>query len=257
MQIIDCKAIRDEILSNIRIAAIERQKILAISKEWSGDDASYLRSIEKAAKRFGVEVQHVICGYDPTAADLSEIVKREARKNDGTLPAVLLLGFTPEERATMGRRAGVLMLCKLLDPPYCPNVVEAVERVLFKTMGDRMTEPLHTVVIGRSELATKAGTRLLKKGHTVTFVHTGTGCLKAYTQKADVIVSFAGCPNLIKGDMVKDGAVIVSVGCGTLEGRLCGDIDMDSMKGRNVLVTPTPGGVGIVTTALLFEDLAR
>ena len=259
MQIIDCKAIRDEILNNIPAAMLKGKAMLVISRP-EGGNASYLRSIAKMAERYDVDIYHERCSYTPTGEDVAAIMGKviERRGEMYGLPALLLLGFTPEERAVIARRNyGIMEGVKLLDPPYFPNVVDAVERVLFKTLGDRMTEPLHTVVIGRSELAVKTGTRLLKKGHTVTYVHTGTDDLKAYTRKADVIVSFAGCPNLIKGDMVKDDAVIVSVGCGTLEGRLCGDIDMESMKDKNVLVTPTPGGVGIITTALLFEDLAR
>ena len=256
MQIINCKEIRDDILNNIPFELFKNKHILAISKEWSGDNESYLRSIKKTAECFGVGVSH-ICGKNPAAEDVAWIVGKEFDKL-GKLPAVLLLGFTPEERAVIARRiSGIVEGVNLLDPPYNPNVIEAVERVLFRALGVKMTEPLETVIIGKSELAMKAGACFLKKRHTVTFVHTGTKDLKSYTRKADVIVSFAGCPNLIKGDMVKDGAVIVSVGCGMLEGRLCGDIDMDSMKNKNVRVTPTPGGVGIITTALLFEELAR
>ena len=57
--------------------------------------------------------------------------------------------------------------------------------------------------------------------------------------------------------MVKVGATVISVGCSTVDGKLCGDIDMESMESRAVAVTPTPGGIGPICTAVMPRDFAK
>lgn len=228
-------------------------------KDNSPENLSYLKSIRLNAMRYGVFLVTITLPKNADTWDIDYAIKEVALKNrEGRLPkAVLMVGFTPGEMQRISRLSSVLHNVTLLDSPFNPDVVRAVETILRSVMGDQFDKPTRTVVIGRSELAVKAGFRLLKHNHTVIFCHTHTESLEEYCRSADVIVSFAGCPNLITGNMVKDGAVIVSVGCGFKDGKLCGDIDMESVKDRDVLVTGTPGGVGLVTTALLFESLAR
>ena len=258
MKIIDCKGIREEILNEETTAKLKGKEFVVLLKDESPENLSYLKSIGLNAMRYGVSVVTITLPKNTTVWDIDFAVKEEALENrKGYLPkAVLMVGFTPEEMQRISRLSSVLHDVMLLDSPFNPDVVRAVDTILLSVMGDKFNKPTRTVVIGRSELAAKLGFRLLKHNHAVVFCHTQTENLKEYCQSADVIVSFAGCPNLITGDMVKDGAIIVSVGCGFKDGKLCGDIDMDSMKDRDVMVTNTPGGAGIVTTALLFERLA-
>lgn len=259
MKIIDCKRIREEILNKETTARLKGKEFVVLLKDDSPKNQSYLKSIERNAEKYGVSVVTITLPKNATVWDIDYAIKEEALENrKGYLPAwVLMVGFTPGETLRISRLSSVLHNATLLDSPFNPDVVRAVETILRSVMGDKFDRPTRTVVIGRSELAVKAGFRLLKHNHTVVFCHTQTENLEEYCRSANVIVSFAGCPNLITGNMVKDGAVIVSVGCGFKDGKLCGDIDMESMKDQDVLVTGTPGGVGLVTTALLFESLTR
>lgn len=259
MKIIDCKRIQEEILNKETAAKLKGKEFIVLLKDNSPENQSYLKSIRLNAMRYGVFPVTITLPKNADAWDIDYAIKEEALENrEGRLPkAVLMVGFTPEEMLRISKLSSVLHNVTLLDSPFNPDVVRAVETILRSVMGDKFDSPTRTVVIGRSELAVKAGFRLLYRNHTVIFCHTHTENLEGYCQSADVIVSFAGCPNLITGNMVKDGAVIISVGCGFKDGKLCGDIDMDSMKDRGVMVTATPGGVGLVTTALLFESLAN
>lgn len=259
MKIIDCKRIREEILNKETAAKLKGKEFVVLLKDDSQENLSYLKSIQCSAEKYGVSMVTIPLPKNADAWDIDYAIKEEALKNrKGYLPkAVLMVGFTPEEMLRISKLSSVLHNVTLLDSPFNPDVVRAVETILRSVMGDKFHKPTRTVVIGRSEIAIKAGFQLLKRNHTVVFCHTQTENLEEYCRSADVIVSFAGCPNLITGNMVKDGAVIVSVGCGFKDGKLCGDIDMESMKDRDVMVTGTPGGVGLVTTALLFESLAR
>lgn len=76
-------------------------------------------------------------------------------------------------------------------------------------------------------------------------------CLK----EAEIIISGAGAPGLIKGDMVQDGAVIIDAGTAAEGGKIKGDVDLESFKDRDVTISPVPGGVGPLTVACLFRNL--
>ena len=75
------------------------------------------------------------------------------------------------------------------------------------------------------------------------------------TRQADVLVAAAGRPRLIRGDMVKPGAAVVDVGMNRVDGRLCGDVDYDSVSAAAGWISPVPGGVGKMTVAMLMENV--
>ena len=112
------------------------------------------------------------------------------------------------------------------------------------------------VVVGRSNIVGKPMALLLLERHgTVTVAHSRTVDLKAVTRDADILVVAVGKPNFIKGDMVKDGAVVVDVGINrTADGKLVGDVDFAEVAPRASLITPVPGGVGPMTITTLMRN---
>jgi len=97
---------------------------------------------------------------------------------------------------------------------------------------------------------------MLWKDATVTVCHIHTKDLKKHTRSADILVSATGVPGLIKGDMVKEGAVVVDVGISKVDGKIVGDVVFEEVKGRASAITPVPGGVGPMTvTGLLMNTL--
>jgi len=117
----------------------------------------------------------------------------------------------------------------------------------------------HAVVIGKSLAVGKPlSLMLLTKEATVTVCHRETKNLAEMTRQADILCVAAGMPNLITGDMVKDGVVVVDIGINVLENsRVVGDIDFDSVSKKASLITPVPGGVGPVTIAMLLENTVK
>ena len=100
-----------------------------------------------------------------------------------------------------------------------------------------------------------------KGNSTVTICHSKTKDLKFYTQNADIIVSAIGVPSFLKGNMVKDGVVIIDVGINRVEDRsiergyrIVGDVDLESMIDKVSYITPVPGGVGPMTIAMLLYN---
>jgi methylenetetrahydrofolate dehydrogenase (NADP+)/methenyltetrahydrofolate cyclohydrolase len=117
-------------------------------------------------------------------------------------------------------------------------------------------EGAEVVVVGRSRLVGKPLALLLLARHaTVTMCHTRTRDLAAHTRRADVLCVAAGRPRMITGDMVKEGAWVIDVGVNRLEtGKLAGDVDLDSVSPRAAAITPVPGGVGLLTVAMLLRN---
>lgn len=112
------------------------------------------------------------------------------------------------------------------------------------------------VVVGRSNIVGKPMSMLLlHKSGTVTICHSRTKDLAEQCKRADILVAAVGVPNLIKGDMIKEGAVVIDVGMNRLDdGKLCGDVEFESAQKVASYITPVPGGVGPMTIAMLMKN---
>jgi methylenetetrahydrofolate dehydrogenase (NADP+) / methenyltetrahydrofolate cyclohydrolase len=117
-------------------------------------------------------------------------------------------------------------------------------------------EGRNAVVVGRSSIVGKPMALLLiARGATVTVCHSKTPDLGAHTRTADVVVAAAGRANLIRADMVKEGAVVIDVGINRMpDGKLAGDVDFESVKAKAGAISPVPGGVGPMTVAMLISN---
>ena len=113
------------------------------------------------------------------------------------------------------------------------------------------------VVVGRSNIVGKPmAMLLLQENCTVTMCHSRTQNLKEHTLNADVLVVAVGKPGIITDDMVKPGAVVIDVGINRVDGKVCGDVDFESVSQRAGWITPVPGGVGRMTIAMLLSNTA-
>lgn len=111
------------------------------------------------------------------------------------------------------------------------------------------------VVLGRSNIVGKPMSMLLlHKNGTVTTCHSKTKNLSEVTKRADILVAAVGKPRFVTADMVKDGAVVIDVGIHRENGKLCGDVDFESVKNKASYITPVPGGVGPMTIAMLMQN---
>ncbi|MBS0496283.1 MAG: bifunctional methylenetetrahydrofolate dehydrogenase/methenyltetrahydrofolate cyclohydrolase FolD [Proteobacteria bacterium] len=115
-------------------------------------------------------------------------------------------------------------------------------------------EGQHAVVIGRSNIVGKPmAFMLLEKGATVTICTSKTRNLAQFTRDADILVVATGKPRMVTAEMVKPGAVVIDVGINRLpDGKLCGDVDFDTVKEIAGFITPVPGGVGPMTITMLL-----
>jgi len=114
----------------------------------------------------------------------------------------------------------------------------------------------HAAVVGRSNVIGKPASFLLLREHaTVTMCHSRTPDLGAVLREADVVIVAAGRAGLVTGDMIKPGSVVVDVGINVTDDGLVGDVDFESASQVASAITPVPGGVGPLTSAILLTHL--
>jgi methylenetetrahydrofolate dehydrogenase (NADP+)/methenyltetrahydrofolate cyclohydrolase len=121
----------------------------------------------------------------------------------------------------------------------------------------------NAVVIGRSNIVGKPMAQLLlKESCTVTIAHTRTKNIEEICKKADIIIAAVGKPKIVKGDWIKNGAIVIDVGInrikvevnGEMKNKLVGDVDFDNASKNTSAITPVPGGVGPMTIACLLRN---
>lgn len=112
------------------------------------------------------------------------------------------------------------------------------------------------VVMGRSNIVGKPMSMLLlRENGTVTTVHSKTENLKEITSKADILVAAIGKPRFVTAEYVKEGATVIDVGIHrNADNKLCGDVDFDDVVDKAGAITPVPGGVGVMTIAMLMKN---
>jgi len=135
--------------------------------------------------------------------------------------------------------------------PCTPSgIIEILDRTKIEIEGKE------TVIVGRSNIVGKPlSLMLMARNATITVCHTRTRNLPKVTKRADILIAAAGKPEMIKGNMVKKGAVVIDVGVNRLEnGRLVGDVDFAEAAAKASYITPVPGGVGPMTIAMLLRN---
>jgi len=140
------------------------------------------------------------------------------------------------------------------------GIQELFKRYNIETAGQ------HVVVVGRSNIVGKpiANIMFQKKAYAnsiVTICHTAAKDLSVYTKQADILIAAVGKPNCITADMVKDGVVVIDVGINRVEDpslpkgyRIVGDVDFENVAPKSSFITPVPGGVGLLTVAMLLSN---
>ena len=235
------------------------------------DDESthwYVRSIERAAERAGIGCRIIDLGPDATEQVLASVL-RDLSAAPGVNGIILqtplpsnvrideLVGHIAPEKDIDGANPVSLGRLAVGQPAFAPATARSVVEIL-----DHYDIPVagrNVVVIGRSAVVGKPlSLLLLERDAAVTVCHSRSGPLEKYTKAADIIVVAAGRTGLLTGSQVSPHAVVIDVGTNVLpDGSLVGDVDEKSVRGVAAALTPVPGGVGSVTTALLLLHTAE
>jgi len=227
--------------------------------------AWYVRSIEAAATRVGIECR--VCALDELSSPQSIGAALDRLTRDPTVDGLMLQTPLPGG-ARLADLAAAIGVGKDIDganplslgriacglPAFAPATAAAVIAILDHH-GIRLAGA-GVVVVGRSTVVGKPLAHLLLgRDATVTVCHSRTPDLAVVTRRADIVVAAAGRAGLITGEHLRAGAIVVDVGTNpTADGGLVGDVDAGSVAEVAGALTPVPGGVGPVTTALLLRN---
>ena len=253
--------------TRVRVQALKERGILpslAIVRVGENDaDIYYERSAMKRCADLGVEVRRVLYPGRVTETELLAGIRQlnEDRSVHGILifrplpkqirDAAVCAALSPEKDVdgiTDGSLAGVFAGS---GRGFCPctaqSCVEILDHYGIDCTGKR------AVVLGRSLVIGKPVSQLLlARNATVTVCHTRTRDLPEETRRADILIAAAGHINTVTREHVSPGQIIVDVGVNTnAEGKMVGDVDFAAVEPLAAFITPTPGGVGAVTTAIL------
>ena len=273
-KIIDGKQISLDIKNELKekVAKYKEQGIeitLAVVKV-GNDPASavYVRNKEKACEYVGINSKALALPEETTEEELLNVVKKlnEDKNVNGILvqlplpkhidesKVLLTIDSTKDVDGFHPVNVGKMVIGEDTFLPCTPaGIIEMIKRT------DIDIEGKECVVIGRSNIVGKPMAMLmLKENATVTIAHSRTKDLKEVTKRADIIVAAIGKAKFVTADYVKEGAVVIDVGMDRDEnGKLCGDVDFESVSKVASAITPVPGGVGPMTVTMLLVNCLR
>jgi methylenetetrahydrofolate dehydrogenase (NADP+)/methenyltetrahydrofolate cyclohydrolase len=227
----------------------------------------YLKSQKKATAKVGIDFEVQLMPADSSEA--SVVRRLEALNRDASVHGIMIQRplpghLNPSEvirsldpaKDVEGVHPENLGCIVHGIPGRIPCTADAAVRLFRST--NLAPKGLEVVVVGHSEIVGKPIALLLvHELATVTICHIGTNDLKSHTRRADVLFVATGVPGLVRREMVKPGAAVIDIGINRTEAGLVGDVAFDEVREVAGWITPVPGGVGPVTTAVLLENTVR
>lgn len=236
-----------------------------------GDDPAsrvYVNNKKKACEEIGIYSEEYALPEQTTQAELLELVEKLNNKND--ISGILVQLPVPkhiDEEAVINAinpkkdvdafhpvNVGKIMVGNYDFVPCTPaGVMELIKESGIDVSGKEC------VIVGRSNIVGKPQAMLLlHENGTVTICHSKTKNLKEVTKRADILVAAVGVPEMITGDMIKEGAVVIDVGINRIAPKkLVGDVHFESAQKVAGAITPVPGGVGPMTIAMLMKNTLK
>ena len=271
-RIIDGKVVSADVKARVK-KAVEELKSSGIQPCLAtvlvGDDpasATYVGSKQNDAKEVGIATRDHRLAATFKQSELLELV--QLLNNDPEIHGILVQLPLPKQidefeivaslsplkdvDGLTPYNAGMLQSGMGLLKPCTPSgIIELLDYYKIDIAG------MDAVVINRSNLVGKPlALLLLERNATVTICHSKTRNLNEKLRKADLVVTAVGNRErfTLTGDMIKEGAIVIDVGTARLNNKLVGDADFDSVKQKASWVTPVPGGVGLMTRAMLLKN---
>jgi methylenetetrahydrofolate dehydrogenase (NADP+)/methenyltetrahydrofolate cyclohydrolase len=267
------KPLADEILAQVAAEAesLKAQGVYPCltTIEVGEDPASryYLENQKRVAERVGIKYE--LRQLDPAISRLEMLKVIEDINQDSSIHGLIInlplpkhlntsemqwsiSGLKDVEGITPYNMGRLFMGTGGLQPCTAVAIVELVKASGIDIKGKEAT------IVGRSNIVGKpAGIMLMAENATVTTCHSFTskaGKLEKHVNNADILVAAIGVPELIKGDWIKPGAVVIDAGINSVNGKMVGDVEFEAAKEKAAWITPVPGGVGTVTTAILMKN---
>jgi methylenetetrahydrofolate dehydrogenase (NADP+)/methenyltetrahydrofolate cyclohydrolase len=269
-KILKGKVVAERILESLKKQSPKRK--LGVLRV--GDDPGsfyYLKSIIKTATEIGIEVEPLELEGNTPREKIKESLRKmaESKKVNGILimeplpqniNILELIEIIGKELDVEGMHPYNLGKLLLGNPAIIPSTPGAVIELMNYYQID--PDGKNTVIIGRSNVVGKPLANLLLRkapggNATVTVCHSKTKEIKNISNKADILIVAAGKAEFVNGEFVKKGAIVIDVGTNEKNGKIVGDVHFESVEKKVSSITPVPGGVGSITTAMLLSNLYK
>ncbi|MFA6534029.1 MAG: bifunctional 5,10-methylenetetrahydrofolate dehydrogenase/5,10-methenyltetrahydrofolate cyclohydrolase [Patescibacteria group bacterium] len=271
--VVNGNQIAAEILADLkaRVAVLkESGRAVSLAVVLVGSNAAssvYVRNKGLAAEIIGVDFKLFVYPSEISTTELVNEIKKIQGENqlDGLI-IQLPLPKTVDSKEVINQIAPeidvdgltAVSAAKLVvgEQQFLPPTPAAILEILKYHQVDLKNKKV--VMIGKGELVGKPLAAILTNQKVdLIACDRSTPDISVFTREADVIITGAGSPGLLTGEMIKPGAVVLDAGFGSVDGKSCGDIDFPSVAAKASLVTPTPGGVGPVTVAKLLANTVK
>jgi len=270
MIILDGRKLAEKILRNLKKEIKSRHLQLGLAVILVGDNPVskvFIRQKEKICQKIGISFRLFKFPVKISFRKLKEGIEEIVRDPDNSgiiiqlpLPQKFntqeILNLIPSEKdvdvlseKSLGKfYTGTLSIL----PPVVSGIFHFFKEYKIPIKGKNV------VVIGAGKLVGQPLILwLLREKATVSVIDEFTKNVSSITKKADILISGVGKPNLIKGNMVKNGVIVIDAGTSVKNGKLVGDVDFKSVSKKASYITPVPGGVGPLTVASLIENLVK
>jgi len=273
-QLIDGRAIANSLKEELKkeIASLKEKhktspRLLAIQVGENPASSVYLKSQKKGCEGVGIDYNIHQLPQDTTEDRLVKVIKEKSQDKDVNgiiLQMPLPKGINAEKvqeaidpskdvEGVNPQNMGLLVYgIPGLVPCTALAVMELIKSTGVSIKGKQVTVVGHSALVGKP-LALLLLSSLLESA-TPTVCHIATQDLSSHTKRAEILIVAVGRAGLIKGDMIRDGAIVIDVGINRVEGKIVGDVVFDEAKEKASMITPVPGGVGPVTTAMLLKN---
>jgi len=272
-KLLEGKPLAEQIKEKIKeeIAGLKNKPVLAsIMVGENAGAASYVKSQTKVAENLGIVYQLHKLSADTTEGSLIEFIQKLNSDNSVhgiivqmPLPAAIdykkISQFIFPEKDIEGMHPANMGKIIFGKAVLAPCTAQAVMELLNASGVDLYGKEV--VIVGHSEIVGKPlALLLLDKFATVTVCHIGTsqaGKLEEHVRKAEVLIVAVGKAGLIKGEWIREGAVVIDVGINRIGDKIVGDVEFEGAEMRASWITPVPGGVGPLTVTMLMRNLVE
>jgi methylenetetrahydrofolate dehydrogenase (NADP+)/methenyltetrahydrofolate cyclohydrolase len=258
MQYIDCAKYANEILEQVKTVP-NKKKLAILTVGNNPASASYVKGKIKDCEYCGIPYQHIMIGDTPSAGSelFTEINLLNADDSVGGIIVQLPLPNLPESFYVDQVRIDKDVDGFRANSPFKPCTPEGIMYILNKELGDLTGKK--ALVIGRGKLVGEPIAKMLLDANcTVTVAHSKTNDLYWELQNADIIISAVGRQNTIDLGWCWNAEIVIDVGVNRDEhGKLCGDCYNFNDTDNGLKVTPVPGGIGLMTRAMLMKHVAK
>ena len=235
--------------------AVYKPSLLIVTSSDDKASASYVKNKIKTAEEVGIkaDVMHI-----ENADDVAKLMNIIESTNGDELKIIIQQPYGNHVKKELTKCQSLISSCQDVDGiNKDSNYIPCTALGVMEMLKDYDLTGKHVVIVGRSKLVGKPLIDLcLKRNATVTSCNSYTQDLASYTNTADVLIVAVGIPKLITAEHVKQGVVVIDVGINRDEnGKLCGDVDFESVAPLCEAISPVPKGVGVMTCTMLMANV--